>query len=72
MRCTDTTLSHVQLNFALRNMVRSQTTGDSMQSGKHLPLRAFAIIAALLIGSMELMALQKARLTRWRLTHEEA
>lgn len=43
-----------------------------MQSGKHLPLRAFAIIAALLIGSMELMALQKARLTRWRLTHEEA
>jgi hypothetical protein len=26
----------------------------------------------LLIGSMELMALQKARLTRWRLTHEEA
>lgn len=35
-------------------------------------LRALAIIAALVLGGVELLALQKARLTRWRLTHKEA
>lgn len=35
-------------------------------------LRALAIAAALVLGGVELLALQKARLTRWRLTHKEA
>ena len=35
-------------------------------------LRALSIAAALVLGAVELLALQKARLTRWRLTHKEA
>lgn len=35
-------------------------------------LRALSIAAALVLGGVELLALQKARLTRWRLTHKEA
>jgi hypothetical protein len=35
-------------------------------------MRALAIAAALVLGTVELLALQKARLTRWRLTHKEA
>jgi hypothetical protein len=34
--------------------------------------RALSIAAALVLGGVELLALQKARLTRWRLTHKEA
>lgn len=35
-------------------------------------LRTLSIAAALVLGGVELLALQKARLTRWRLTHKEA
>lgn len=35
-------------------------------------LRVLSIAAALVLGCVELLALQKARLTRWRLTHKEA
>ena len=36
-----------------------------------LPLRALAIAAAVVFGALELLALQRARVTRWRLTHRE-
>lgn len=43
-----------------------------MPQGNHVSLRVLAVAAALLLGCMELLALQKARLTRWRLTHQES
>ena len=35
------------------------------------PLRALAIAMALLLGALELVALQRARVTRWRLANRE-
>jgi hypothetical protein len=38
---------------------------------RYFPLRALAIAAAVVLGALELLALQRARVTRWRLAHKE-